>query len=126
MAKGFHAGFLHSDADARRLSFADRNDEQGQHYFIIDRSEESPEEVVPDLRNVYIELDDQCGGGYGGIEHVVLQRESLTVRLGPRWALGDDEVRITFMVSDPDFEELLRVMRLILRGYEDHLECTAA
>jgi hypothetical protein len=125
MAVGFHAGFVHSDAVSRRLSFADHNDERGQRYFVIDRAEASPEEAVPDLANVYLELDDQCRGGYGGIERVVLRRDSLAVHLGPRWAVGDDEIRITFTVGQPEFEELKAVLRLILRGYEDRLESPA-
>ena len=122
---GFHAGFVHTDASVRRLSFADRNDKDGEHYFVMDRSEESPEEAVPDLANVYTELDDQCRGGYGGIERVILCRDSLTVRLRPQRAGGDEEIRVTFEVGDSEFEELRRVLGLILHGYGDHLECPA-
>ena len=123
MARGFHAGFVHADALVRRLSFADQNNESSEHYFIMDRSEASPEVAMPDLANVYIEIDDQGWGGYGGIEWVVLARDSLTLQLGPRWAIGDDQIQITFAISEAELQELRRVLRLIMRGYESRLEC---
>jgi hypothetical protein len=55
----FHAGFVDVDERCRRISFADRNDETGEHYFIMGRSEQSPDEAIPDMDNVYIERDDQ-------------------------------------------------------------------
>jgi hypothetical protein len=120
----FHAGSVHADDVCRRLSFADRNDESGEHYFIMDRSEESPEETVPDMDNVYIERDDQCWGGYGGIERVVLARDGLTVHLGERMATrmgGHAVIRVTFEVSDAVFRQLWHVIGLIMRGYESQL-----
>jgi hypothetical protein len=86
MAFGFHATFVHSDDRPPRLSFLDRDDESSEHYFIMDRSEDTPEKAVPDMENVYIERDDQLWGGYGGIERVLLDRERLTLRLGTRMA----------------------------------------
>src|SRR5258708_2219342 len=124
MAFGFYAGFVHSDALCRRLSFADRNDESGEHYFVMDRSEDSPEETVPDMKNVYIERDDQGWGGYGGIERVILQRDSLTLRLNPHMAtqMGDNDcIRIDFTLQEAEFRELRRVLCLIMRGYESQL-----
>ena len=35
MAFGFHAGFVDVDDVSRRLSFADRNDDSGEHYFVM-------------------------------------------------------------------------------------------
>lgn len=128
MAFGFHAGFVHSDDLVRRLSFADRDDQRGEHYFIIDRSENSPENAVADMANVYIERDDQGWGGYGGIERVLLERDNLTLKLEPRMAtqIGQhDQIRITFQVKEPEFIKLREVLRLILRGYENLLECRA-
>jgi hypothetical protein len=128
VAFGFHAGFVHVDDVCRRLSFADRNDETGEHYFVMDRSEESPDEAVPDMTNVYIERDDQCWGGYGGIERVVLARNSLTLHLDERMATrmgGHDSIRVGFDVSDAVFRELRPVLGLIMRGYEPQLVVSA-
>ena len=125
MAFEFHAGFFHVDDACRRLSFADRNDETGEHYFVIDRSEDSLDDVVPDMANVYVERDDQCWGGYGGIERVVLARDSLTLHLGKRMAtqMGDHEsIRVSFDVSDHGFREMRSVLGLIMRGYESRLQ----
>ena len=86
-------------------AFADRNDESGEHYFLMDRSEELPDEAVPDMENVYIERDDQCWGGYGGIERVVLGRGSLTLHLGEWMATrmgGHEVIRVSFDVPDSD------------------------
>jgi hypothetical protein len=128
VAFGFHADFVHADDRTRRLSFADRNDESGEHYFIIDRSEDSPDQAVPDMQNVYIERDDQGWGGYGGITRVVLERDRLTVRLGRRMAarMGKhNQIRVTFDVKAADFRAVRRVLQLIMRGYENRLECRA-
>ena len=128
MAFGFQAGVVHSDKVCRRLSFVDRDDDTREHYFIIDiidRSEESPEVPVPDMDNVYIERDDQMWGGYGGINRVVLERDSLTLQLSPQMAtrMGEhDSIRITFIVNDDEFREMRQVLGLIMLGYESQLE----
>ncbi len=125
---GFHAGLVHSDGLVRRLSFADRDDESGEHYFVMDRSEESPEYAVPDMDNVYIERDDQCWGGYGGIDRVILDRSSLALHLGPRMATqmgGHEIIRVSFTLEDPEFLRLRQVLGLIMRGYESQLELLA-
>lgn len=124
MAFSFHALFVHVDEDCRRLSFADRNDESGEHYFVMDRSEESPDEAVPDMENIYIERDDQGWGGYGGIERVVLGRSSLALHLGERMATrigGHEVIRVSFKLSDGVFRKLRRVLGFIMRGYESQL-----
>jgi hypothetical protein len=128
VAFGFRAGFVHADDGTRRLSFADWKDGWGEHYFIIDRSEDSLDQAVPDMKNVYIERDDQGWGGYGGITRVVLERDGLTVRLGRRMAtrMGKHRlIRITFDIKAADFRAVRRVLQLIMRGYEDRLECRA-
>jgi hypothetical protein len=121
----FYAAFVQVDERCLRLSFADRNDEVSEHYFVMDRSEKSSEEAVPDMDNVYIERDDQGWGGYGGIERVTLKRDSLTLRLSDRMATrmgGHESVRVCFSVPDPVFWELRHVLGLILRGYESQLD----
>ena len=128
MEFGFHAGFVHADDLCRRLSFADRNDESAEHYFIVDRSEESPNEAVPGMENVYIERDDQIWGGYGDIERVILARDYLTLQLGERMATqigGRDSIRVSFEIPDSEFRDLRHVLELIMRGYGEKLEVVA-
>ena len=120
----FQAGLVDADRLCRRLSFADRQDATG-HYFIMDRSEDTPEEALPDMANVYIERDDQGWGGFGGIERVVLRRDSLALDLNPRMAakLGEKErILIIFDVNDHEFREMREVLGLIMRGYESRLD----
>lgn len=91
----------------------------------MDRSEESPEESVPDMANVYIERDDQGWGGYGGIDRVILERDGLTLHLSPRMAtqMGEHEtIRVGFTLRDSEFRELRYVLSLIMRGYESQLD----
>jgi hypothetical protein len=121
----FHAGYVHVDDLVRRLSFADRNDDAGEHYFIMDRSEDSREEVVADMANVYIERDDQCWGGYGGIQSVTLDRDCLTLKLTPRMAtrMGDHgTIRVTFVLKDAEFRQVRHNLGCIMYGYEPQLK----
>lgn len=120
----FHAGYVHVDDAARRLSFADCNDPPGKHYFIMARLEESPEEAVPDMKNVYIVRDDQGWGGYGGIKTVILKRDNLTLGLTPRMATqmgGHDTIRVTFLIEDAEFRELQQVLGFVMFGYHSQL-----
>src|SRR5579862_2884678 len=128
MAFGFHAAFVDSDAQCRRLSFADQFDDTSEHYFIMDRSEESPEEAMPNMDNVHIERDDQQWGGFGGINRVVLERDSLTLYLGPKMAtrMGRHKtIRISFTLKATEFKKLRFVLTLIMCGYESQLELPA-
>lgn len=91
----------------------------------MDRSEESTQEAVADMDNVYIERDDQGWGGFGGIKRVILERDSLTLHLSPKMAtqMGRHRIiRINFRLSNTDFKNLRRVLCLIMRGYESQLE----
>jgi hypothetical protein len=129
MAFGFHAVCVVADdvtVPVAYLAFYDRNDMTCEHYFIMDRSEDSPEGAVPDMENIYIERDDQGWGGYGGIDRVILERNGLTLRLGPRMAdqMGEhDTIGITFDLGDPDFEKVRRVPERLMRGYESRWDC---
>jgi len=128
VAFGFHANFVHADVLCRRLSFADGSDEHSEHYFLMDRSEESADEAIPGMDNVYIERDDQGWGGYGDIERVILTRDSLTLHLGERMArqIGRHEsIRVSFAVSDEVSRELPLVLGIIMRGYESQLKVAA-
>ena len=128
MAKGFHAVGMEASPPDRLVSFWSQGDGPERHYFTIQRSEESAEEAVADLANVYLELDDQSWGGYGGIERVQLGPGGLTVRLGHKWAterIGTDTIRVTFALPDDDYRAAAGILRLIMRGYEDRLEVAA-
>jgi hypothetical protein len=125
VAFSFHAGFVDCDRRCRRLTFADRNDETGQHYFVIDRAEENPEQAVPGMGNVYIERDDQQFGGFGGIKRVVLGRDNLTLHLGRRMStqMGRHQtICVTFSLKATEFKKLRQVLSLIMCGYESQLE----
>jgi len=111
----------------RSISFDDRP-ERHEQYVILQRGEESPEQPVPDLKNIYIERDDQCMGGWGGIDRVLLERNSLTILLSPRMAErlgGHDWLRISFDLGEERFDELRHVLTSIMRGYEERLLITS-
>ena len=121
----FHAEIIVPQAEELSISFADRTEDQ-KHYLIIARDQESPDETQPDLKNIYIERDDQRWGGYGGIESVRLERDALTVRLSGRMAtrIGlHDELRVTFGIDGSLFRDVKSILELIFRGYEDRLHC---
>jgi hypothetical protein len=125
MAFGFHATWVHANDNPPRLSFLDRDDDTSEHYFVMDRSEDTPDEALPDMDNVYVERDDQQWGGFGGIERVLLDRGGLSIRLGARMAeqMGQhDEICITFDIEEGEFNQLRYVLQLIMRGYEERLE----
>ena len=124
MALTFHANLVYPDLQCRRLSFLDRDDELSEHYLNFDRSEESPDEAIPDMGNVYLERDDQGWGGYGGIESVTLGRSDLTFRLTPKMAerMGDHEmILVKFDVGIDQWESIRSVAAVIMKGYESHL-----
>ncbi|WP_377473608.1 MAG: hypothetical protein P2A85_15590 [Microcoleus anatoxicus] len=94
------------------------------HYFIMTREETSTEEALPNRENIYIELDDQCWGGNGGIDLIALSREKFTIYLNVPMApiIGFDEIQITFLIDDDsEFQEFRKVLQEIMRGYEDRL-----
>jgi hypothetical protein len=125
----FHAGHLYiDDASPRIIQFAERKTDTRCHYLLMVRSEESPEEAVPDMQNVYVRRDDQCWGGHGGIELVLLNRDSLTLKLGPRMTKqvgGHDTIYVTFRIKDVEFRELRQALGFILSGYEAQLQVHA-
>jgi hypothetical protein len=118
------ARFVHSDRRCHRLSFEDGNEDSAGHYLILDRMEGSLQEFLPEMDNVYLERDDQQWGGFGGIEGVALQRNSLILHLNQRMAThmgGYDTIRVGFALSDTEFCELQHVLGLIMQGYESRL-----
>jgi hypothetical protein len=122
-----HAIRVWHDEVSLCVSFADKPVDH-EHYFSIQRSEDSPEKSLPDAKNVYIEMDDQCWGGYGGIESVVLERGGFTLLVKPHmvpYMRGHDGVRVTFNLNDAEFGEIRRVSQKLLWGYEDLLQFPA-
>jgi hypothetical protein len=128
MAFQFHAEFVDADPINCWLSFADRHPDAHVHYFTIQRCEEDTEIAVHDMENIYLERDDQCWGGYGGIKRVILERGSLTVSLEPRMAtkVGNHEsIRVTFTVETETFGRMRAVLATIMRAYEAQLDVLA-
>jgi hypothetical protein len=65
------------------------------------------------LENIYIERDDQCWGGYGGINQVSLARNNLIIYLNSEMANqmgGYDTIKITFSLDDFHFKQLQNVL----------------
>jgi hypothetical protein len=122
----FHAELVWYDEVSLCISFADKATEH-EHYFTIQRSEPL-DELAIDTSNVYIELDDQCWGGYGGIERVSLERTGFTLILGfgkgPDLH-GSDGVWITFDLPNEEFQVLCRVLQKLLREYDSLLRIIA-
>ena len=104
-----------------RVGFSDGED--GEHYFLIQRDDESTEEVLPNRENIYTELDDQCWGGNGGIDLIACSQSRFTIHLGEPIAprIGYNEISITFSLNDSEFQELRKVLQKIMKGYEDRL-----
>jgi len=75
----FHASEFEIDNLTLRVGFADG--ENSQHYFIMQRDEEFIEEALLNMENIYLERNDQCWGGYGGINQVSLARTYLIIYL---------------------------------------------
>jgi hypothetical protein len=94
------------------------------HYLVIGRLDDQPTQPVAGMENVYLERDDQCWGGYGGIEKVVLDRNSLTVRLTREMAAcmgGYEELRVNFELHDGEFSRVADALKTVLLGYEERL-----
>jgi hypothetical protein len=124
MAFHFEAALVIPDAENQSLSFADRREDH-VHYLIIQRDQESPDAVLPDAENLYVERDDQQFGGYGGIECVTLSRHRLSLKLTPRMArkMGHhDTLSVGFAEADDSFGRIDQLVELIFRGYESRVE----
>jgi len=124
MAIEFHATLVDVDLAQKRVLFAD-HEPVPQHYLIVQRSDESPQKANPGMANIYIERDDQCWGGYGEIDSVLVGPGDLTLNLGAHMAnlMGQhDRFHVTFKLSDERYRELLRLLTLIMRGCENRLQ----
>ena len=121
MAFEFEAAVVVPDEASESLSFAD-HPENPQHYLVIQRSDESPDAVLPDMENVYVERDDQHFGGYGGIESVSLSNGRLTLRLTLRMAkrMGHHDA-LSVRFSEDSVRQVDQLVTLIFRGYESRI-----
>ena len=122
MVFGFHASEFETDDVTLRIGFADGAN--SEHYFIMQRDEESIKEDLTHLGNIYIERDDQCWGGYGGINRVSLNRTHLIIYLNSDMANqigGYDTIKIIFLLDNFHFKQLQNVLQKIMQGYEDKL-----
>ena len=117
----FEAALVVADPVAEALSFADQTEDH-QHYLIIQRDDESSDNVSPDMENIYIERDDQQFGGYGGIESVQLSKNRLTLRLTPRMAKQMGHHEALSVGFSKDFNKQVdELVTLIFRGYESRI-----
>jgi hypothetical protein len=121
MAFEFEAAVVVPDPANESLSFAD-HPENPRHYLVIQRYDESPDAILPDMENVYIERDDQQFGGYGGIEAVSLATDRLSLRLTPRMSkrMGDHEA-LSVRFGEDSFRQVDELVTLIFRGYESRI-----
>lgn len=125
MVLKFFAGEFEANHVDLRIGFSEEED--GEHYFLMQRDDESTEEVLTNLENIYTELDDQCWGQNGGIDWVTLNQNQFIVHFDSLTAtrIGYDEIQIIFSLDDSDFQELRNVLQKIMRGYEDKLNFVA-
>jgi hypothetical protein len=121
----FHASEFEADDVALRVGFADG--ENSEHYLIMQRDEEFVEEPLTNMENIYLERDDQCWGGYGGINQVSLERTCLIIYLNSDMANqmgGYDTIKITFSLEDFHFKQLQNVLQKVMQGYDDKVNLT--
>ena len=115
------------DFDFVALYIAFSNEEKGQHYFLMQREEDSLESTLPNMDNIYIELDDQGWGGYGGIDAVILTPNSLTVKFNQKMTkiMGNySSIKVTFTMNNLQFQNLESLLRKIMFGYAEKLLVT--
>lgn len=92
------------------IGFSEGKD--GEHYFFMQRDENYIKEALPNMKSIYIELDDQCWGGYGEIDWVTLSRNKFTILFNSLRAtrIGYDKIEIILSLNDSDFQELRSVL----------------
>ncbi len=118
----FIAPYFEFDPVSLFLGFVNEDTKQ---YFWMQREEESLDRAMPDVSDVWIERDDQQWGGTGGIVHVLLYRDSLSIELTSEMAKhmgGYDSIRVVFSVTDVEFDQIRKQLRRVMRGYESIVE----
>lgn len=101
------------------LGFAD--EVTGRHFW-VQRDEESEREMLPHAGDVWLEWEDQCCGGYGGIEEMNLSRERLVVRLTAERAKrmdGVEQLCVHLSLTGEEFAAVAAHLRRVFVGYED-------
>ncbi|MFB2893449.1 hypothetical protein ACE1CI_11100 [Aerosakkonemataceae cyanobacterium BLCC-F50] len=121
MKLNFNASEFEANHSDLCIGFSEEND--GEHYFIMQRDDSYIEEDLPNVESIYSELDDQCWGGNGGIDWVTLSRNKFIIHYNSSSTtrIGYDEIEINFSLKNSDFQELRNVLQKIMRGYEDKL-----
>jgi hypothetical protein len=100
--------------------------EDTNHYFIIQRGEDVSSEKVEPLERcldeIYIELDDQGWGGFGGCEKLLLSKNRIVIFLNKemrRYIQNHYEaIRINFETTEKDYQLLQTVLKQIVTGCE--------
>ncbi len=127
MSLTFSALVVDADEPSARITLGDRDYESSEHYFTIQRTERRPSAESDSTSDIYIEFDDQSGGGYGGIERIIVTRQLLTVSLGEKWKvkfLCDREIVIALQqIKETDFSTIVRVLKVIMAGYDALFSC---
>ena len=126
----FNANYFEFVRDSGFVGFAQEtsNKDPDGHYFWI-MGAEIAEDIGPDLQHIYIELDDQCGGQYGGLTSIALSRDRFTVYLDHiRDQEGIDTefnaIQIDFKCDDTEFQDLCEILQRIMECHEDKLTFT--
>jgi|GEM_PF-969302 len=118
----FTATCLHSEdmGDYHLLSLADDEDDP-RDYLIFQRAHEFTEQDIRlGMNAVHVERNDQGWSGYGGLERVILRRDSLELELneqGSRFMGGVQAMRVSFDFSSADFACLCKGLRVCFAGF---------
>jgi hypothetical protein len=113
------------DISSASLAFADQEE---NHYVVLAREDTLGSEARPDLGNIYVERDDHCWGGYGGIDLVSLRRRSLTVALSAKMAVRVGNytmLRVSFDIDDTRLHSVRDCLVKIMQGHEAQLQLLA-
>jgi len=99
------------------------------HYFVISRDLDTTEDILPDLKHIYIELDEQTWGEYGGFKSINLNRNQFIIYLDESVEQyhidrNYEAIQINFECNDSKFQELCEILREIMEGHEDKLNLT--
>jgi len=102
---------------------------QESHYFSIERCFEMTEDIFPDLKHIYIELDDQSWAEYGGFKSIYLNRNQFLIYLDesreePNININYEAIQINFECNDSEFQKLCEILQKIMEGHEDKLNLT--
>ena len=118
MTYEFAAVDCEADPSGRFIGFADDS-----HYVWM-----QPDETVPPSASgdhLWLEIHDQQFGGRGGIEKVHVSRQRFVISLTAARAAqtaGYDTISVRFSITDADYDRLMTVLRVAMRGSEQLVE----